>query len=416
MVSRSRNSRARWTLQVSTGLKGGAEAAIHAMKKIFEEDNTDAVILVDAANAFNRLNRKAALHNIQYLCPPFATVLINTYRLPARLFLSGGGEILSVEGTTQGDTIAMAFYGIGTKPILTRLREEVPEVKQVWLADDATGVGKLIHLKSWWEKVAKEGAKFGYFVKPSKSWLVLKDHTKLEETKELFKDSPINITTEGKRHLGASIGTDQFKDEYMKEKVEKWCKEINILSDIAKSQPHAAFSAFIHGEQHKFTYFLRTIADISSCLQPLDDVINNSFIPAIFGREVTDNEREIISMPIREGGLGLRYIAANANQSYNSSTSITLPLVQQIITQSDDLPSAAEEYQIKKRVISEVKEKDATRSKNIIIIPNRSIKLVRCSAHSCTGIQPKQGRIPRCSVHEVPDAVKESPFTLSLWC
>ena len=120
------------------------------MKKIFEEDSTDAIILVDAANAFNRLNRKTALHNIQYLCPPFSTILINTYRQPARLFLSGGGEILSEEGTTQGDTLAMAFYGIGTKPILVTLKNQVPEVKQVWLTDDATGAGKLQQLKEWW--------------------------------------------------------------------------------------------------------------------------------------------------------------------------------------------------------------------------------------------------------------------------
>jgi hypothetical protein len=65
-------------LQVSTGLKGGAEAAIHAMKNIFDTETTEAVILVDAENAFNKLNRRVALHNIQYLCPNFATVLINT--------------------------------------------------------------------------------------------------------------------------------------------------------------------------------------------------------------------------------------------------------------------------------------------------------------------------------------------------
>ena len=144
-------------LQVSTGLKGGAEAAIHAMKKIFDEESTDAVILVDAANAFNRLNRQAALHNVQYLCPPFSTVLINTYRQPARLFLTGGGEISSEEGTTQGDTLAMAFYGIGTNLILRILREEVPDVKQVWLADDATGAGKLQALRQWWETVTGGG-------------------------------------------------------------------------------------------------------------------------------------------------------------------------------------------------------------------------------------------------------------------
>ena len=172
-------------LQVSSGLKAGAEAAIHSMKEIFDDENTDAVILVDAANAFNRLNRLTALHNIQYICPPFATVLINTYRNPARLFIMNGGEIESSEGTTQGDTLAMAFYALGTNPILQRLQDDVPEVAQVWLADDATGAGKLPALLKWWNQVKEEGIKFGYFVKPSKSWLVLKDVSKLEETQKL---------------------------------------------------------------------------------------------------------------------------------------------------------------------------------------------------------------------------------------
>ncbi len=160
-------------LQVSTGLKGGAEAAIHSMKAIFDNEATDAIILVDAANAFNRLNRDVALHNMQFICPPFATILINTYRTPARLFIVNGGEIESAEGTTQGDTLAMAFYGLSTKPIVDLLHTQVSTVSQVWLADDATGAGKLEGLKSWWDVIQKEGVRYGYFVKPSKSWIVL---------------------------------------------------------------------------------------------------------------------------------------------------------------------------------------------------------------------------------------------------
>ena len=82
------------------------------MRDIYELESTDAVILVDAASAFNRFNRKAALHNMQYLCPQFAMVLINTYRTSARLFIANGGEIESAEGTTQGCPLAMPFYGI----------------------------------------------------------------------------------------------------------------------------------------------------------------------------------------------------------------------------------------------------------------------------------------------------------------
>ena len=41
------------------------------MRKVFEDDDTEAILLVDAENAFNNLNRKVALQNIKQLCPPF---------------------------------------------------------------------------------------------------------------------------------------------------------------------------------------------------------------------------------------------------------------------------------------------------------------------------------------------------------
>ena len=43
-------------LRVCAGLKSGAEGAIHAMHGIFDADNADAVLLIDASNAFNSFN------------------------------------------------------------------------------------------------------------------------------------------------------------------------------------------------------------------------------------------------------------------------------------------------------------------------------------------------------------------------
>ena len=62
-------------LRTATGLQGQAEAAIHAMKTIFEYEDTEAVILVDASDAFNSLNRQADFHNIQINCPTFCLLL-----------------------------------------------------------------------------------------------------------------------------------------------------------------------------------------------------------------------------------------------------------------------------------------------------------------------------------------------------
>ena len=88
----------------------------------------------------------------------------------------------------------MAFHGPGTYPILAQLKIQVPEISQVWLADDATGAGKLSPLKKWWDRIEEICVKYGYFVKPSKSWVILKDPLKLEQCKELFVTSPINFT------------------------------------------------------------------------------------------------------------------------------------------------------------------------------------------------------------------------------
>ena len=87
----------------------------------------------------------------------------------------------------------MGFYGLGTNPILQTLKIKVPAVAQVWLADDATGAGKLQPLREWWDLIEREGKKFGYFVKPKKSWLILKDGSKLEECQKLFESSPIKV-------------------------------------------------------------------------------------------------------------------------------------------------------------------------------------------------------------------------------
>ena len=135
-------------LQASAGRKGGAEAAIHAMKEIYQQDSTEGIILVDASNAFNSMNRQTALHNIQYICPPLATVLKNTYRNPSQLFIRGGDEILLKEGTTQGDNLAMSFYGLGTKPLRDKLLKRCLKSNKYGLLTVPLVLGLFCHLEN----------------------------------------------------------------------------------------------------------------------------------------------------------------------------------------------------------------------------------------------------------------------------
>ena len=99
-------------LQLCAGHPTGVEAAIHAMRNFFNNEKSDGILLIDADNAFNRINRQAALWNVQYTCPVIKHVLINTYREATRIFMldeSCSFELLSQEGTTQGCAASAAF-------------------------------------------------------------------------------------------------------------------------------------------------------------------------------------------------------------------------------------------------------------------------------------------------------------------
>ena len=75
------------SLQVCAGHEAGCEAVIHASHTIFEDEKTKAVLLVNATNIFNSVNRQVCLHNICIICVLIATYVRNCYTIPSRLFI-----------------------------------------------------------------------------------------------------------------------------------------------------------------------------------------------------------------------------------------------------------------------------------------------------------------------------------------
>ena len=60
------------SLQLCAGHEAGCKSRIHAMNNISQGKQTEAVLLIDAPNAFNAVNRKEFLHNINIICPSIA--------------------------------------------------------------------------------------------------------------------------------------------------------------------------------------------------------------------------------------------------------------------------------------------------------------------------------------------------------
>ena len=86
--------------------------------------------------------------------------------------------------------------------------------KHVAFADEISRARKLEEIKIWWDTLMTEVPKYGYYPKPSKSFLIVKQRYK-EYPERIFTGSNIKIATEGARHLGAILSDISFKEKYI---------------------------------------------------------------------------------------------------------------------------------------------------------------------------------------------------------
>ena len=143
----------------------------------------------------------------------------------------------------------------------------------------------------WWDKLNAIGPNYGYFPKASKTTLVVKNQTLLDSAAEIFNGSGIKIVLEGKRVLGAAIGTTEFEGAYIKDKVSEWIMDLQELSSIAEEEPQIALSAFNKGLCHRWTFVQRTMSDIEDLFKPLETSIREDFKPALMTLRVGPGEK-----------------------------------------------------------------------------------------------------------------------------
>ena len=84
----------------------------------------------------------------------------------------------------------------------------------------------------------------------------------------------------------------------MQERVTEWVEEVKRLSQIAQTEPHAAYTAFTYGLKHKWTYLMRTVLGISELLKPLEESIRQIFIPELTNKkQLSDVESDLLALP-----------------------------------------------------------------------------------------------------------------------
>ena len=75
-------------------------------------------------------------------------------------------------------------------------------------------------MRKWWDELSESGPPLGYFPNATKCWLIIKTERE-QAAREVFRDTAINITLEGHKHLRAALVSRLFLEEYVGEKVDK---------------------------------------------------------------------------------------------------------------------------------------------------------------------------------------------------
>ena len=131
--------------------------------------------------------------------------------------------------------------------------------------------------------------------------------------------------------------------------------EIEVLSQIAKKEPQAPYYCFTTDFKHKVTQLMRKTPNINGNLSRLDDAINNKLLPSFTENKLCGNdERLLLSLPTKFGGIGIPLFSGIANIECQNSSLLTKENVSLIARQEvTDV--------IQKETLNKLREENQTR-------------------------------------------------------
>ena len=93
--------------------------------------------------------------------------------------------------------------------------------------------------------------------------------------------------------------------------------------------------------------------------------MKTTFLPQLTGRTLTNLERDLMSLPAREGGLGLSNPVETSTTSFQDSHQITRELSMKIKNQDIECPSERKIKEAKKQVVQAKRKREKEKLVNL---------------------------------------------------
>lgn len=318
--------------QIGVNTSGGCEAAVHATRTylLLNKNSSKILLKIDFENAFNSVERDVMLNEIKKHTPSIYPFMWQCYSKPSFLFF-GNDTIMSQVGAQQGDPCGPLAFSLSIQPIIEGMASEL----NLWYLDDGTLCGEPEVVLSDLRKLINECKRIGLNVNPSKCELFFCSKQEDSIIANFNEVTPgIRIVTDDLDLLGAPLTETATKRILTKKKIEL----STLIERLSNLKHHIAFYILKHCLTiPKLTYLLRTSCcfNFEEHLFDMDNMIKLALEKTI--NSSLDNEQwTIASLPIQNGGLGIRKIKDIALPAFLASVNSVAELVNMMFPQISD--------------------------------------------------------------------------------
>lgn len=310
-------------VQIGVGVAGGAEAAVHATRRLLRHIPDDHVFVkLDFSNAFNSVRRDLILQSAAEKTPEIYRFIHASLTCNSKLTY-GNETIISAEGAQQGDPLGSLEFCEAIHPTLLAIS---PGVTLSYI-DDVNLEGEASKVATSVQAIVELCQETGLQLNAAKCEITA-NNLHIADRHAIFRQfkrvSKADLTL-----LGAPVMGSTTADRILNEKTVALEHAVDRLSLLTAHDALCLLKNSI--AMPKLLYTLRTTPCFGSPILEKFDQTLRSGLSRLLNVDLSNDQWKQASLPVHKGGLGVRSACMLAPSAFLASAAATLALQEAIL-------------------------------------------------------------------------------------